>query len=100
MAARWPRPSRASSSKPRTASVYCLRGDAVPMSLSDLLERLGRNIFESPFGVDANPSESPEVAEIRFAILDQVKRKMQRTGGKLVFPYNFVRIHVRGVQES
>ena len=36
--------------------------------------------------------DSPEVAEIRIAVLDEVKKKVQRAGGKALFPYNIVRI--------
>ena len=44
--------------------------------------------------------EPPEVAEIRFALLDEVRKKSYRSGGKRVFPYNSVHIHVRGVEDS
>ena len=36
--------------------------------------------------------DSPEVAEIRIAVLDEVKKKIQRAGGQALFPYNVVRI--------
>ena len=69
------------------------------MNLSYIFEKLGRTIFEEPFDVGGK-QEPPEVAEIRFALLDEIRKKSHRSGGKRVFPYNFVRIHVRGVEDS
>lgn len=66
------------------------------MRLAELIERFGRSVFEAPFGAMAQTiGESPEVAEIRIAILDEVKKKIQRAGGKALFPYNVVRISIR-----
>ena len=66
------------------------------MRISDLIERLGRTVFEAPFGGGAQViGESPEVAEIRIAVLDEVKKKIQRAGGQALFPYNVVRIVIR-----
>ncbi|HEX5228804.1 MAG TPA: FHA domain-containing protein [Bryobacteraceae bacterium] len=66
------------------------------MKISELIERLGRTVFEGPFGATAQlVGESPEVAEIRIAVLDEVRRKIQRAGGEALFPYNLVRIHIR-----
>ena len=63
------------------------------MRLSELIERLGRTVFEAPFGALSQAiGDSPEVAEIRIAVLDEVKKKIQRAGGKALFPYNIVRI--------
>src|SRR6266436_8930136 len=39
--------------------------------------------------------DSPEVAEIRIALLDEIHKKIQRVGGKALFPYNVVRVIVR-----
>jgi hypothetical protein len=69
------------------------------MNLTHLFEKLGRTIFEEPFQIGGS-QEPPEVAEIRFALLDEVRKKSYRSGGKRVFPYNSVRIHVRGVEDS
>jgi pSer/pThr/pTyr-binding forkhead associated (FHA) protein len=69
------------------------------MNLSHIFEKLGRTIFEEPFKVGGE-HQPPEVAEIRFALLDEIRKKSYRSGGKRVFPYNFVRIHVRGVEDS
>ncbi len=66
------------------------------MKLSELIERFGRTVFEAPFGAMAQTiSDSPEVAEIRIAVLDEVGKKIQRAGGKALFPYNVVRIEIR-----
>ena len=63
------------------------------MKLADLIERLGRTVFEAPFGAMSQAiGDSPEVAEIRIAVLDEIKKKIQRAGGKALFPYNIVRI--------
>ena len=58
-------------------------------------------------GTSARPARTesllvapPEVAEIRFALLDEVRKKSYPSGGKRVFPYNFVHIHVKGVEDS
>jgi pSer/pThr/pTyr-binding forkhead associated (FHA) protein len=67
------------------------------MSLSDLIERLGKTIFEAPFDAAMAPTDAPELAEIRLAVLEKILQKGQRVSGKIVFPYNFVRIHMRGV---
>jgi len=66
------------------------------MRISELIERFGRSVFEAPFGAMAQTiGETPEVAEIRIAVLDEVKKKIQRAGGKALFPYNLVRISLR-----
>jgi hypothetical protein len=71
------------------------------MKISDLIERLGRTVFEAPFGATAQVmGESPEVAEIRIAVLDEVRKKIQRAGGHALFPYNVVRIQIRAAGEQ
>ena len=66
------------------------------MKISEIIERLGRTVFEAPFGANAQAiGESPEVAEIRIAVLDEVNKKIQRAGGQALFPYNVVRIQIR-----
>ncbi|HWC00766.1 MAG TPA: FHA domain-containing protein, partial [Bryobacteraceae bacterium] len=42
----------------------------------------------------------PEIAEIRLAILAEIRRKSHISGGRKVFPYNQLRIYLRGVDES
>jgi len=67
------------------------------MRISEIIERFGRTVFEAPFGAMAQTiGDSPEVAEIRIAVLDDVRKKIQRAGGKALFPYNVVRIAIRG----
>ena len=70
------------------------------MPLSELIEKLGRTIFEAPFGSTRIAKDAPELAEIRLAVLDEVKARSHRVSGKQVFPYNVVRIHLRGVPDS
>ncbi len=66
------------------------------MKIADVIERLGRSVFEAPFGARAQIlSDSPEIAEIRIAVLDEIQKKIQRAGGKALFPYNIVRILIR-----
>ena len=69
------------------------------MNLSHIFEKLGHAVFEAPFNAGGS-QEPPEVAEIRFALLDEIRKKSYRSGGKRVFPYNYVRINVRGVEDS
>src|SRR5436190_14798980 len=70
------------------------------MEISSVIEKLGRAIFEAPFGGGRISKDAPELAEIRLAVLDAVKKKSHRAGGKSVFPFNVVRIHLRGVPEE
>jgi hypothetical protein len=70
------------------------------MSLTDLIERLGKTIFEAPFDAALAPKDAPELAEIRLAVLEEIVKKGQHVGGRTVFPFNLVRIFVRGVSEE
>ena len=70
------------------------------MAISNVIERLGRAIFEAPFGGNRISKDAPELAEIRLAVLDAVKAKSHRASGKHVFAYNFVRVELRGVPEE
>ena len=70
------------------------------MALSTVIEKLGKAIFEAPFGANRISKDAPELAEIRLAVLDAVKAKSHRASGKSVFPYNLVRIHLRGIPEE
>ncbi len=67
------------------------------MAVSNIIERLGRAIFEAPFGGPKLSNDAPELAEIRIAVLDAVRAKAHKAGGKLVFPYNLIRINLLGV---
>ena len=73
------------------------------MSISDFLEKWGRTVFERPLAT-AEPGgagvEPPELAEIRLAVLDQVGEKSYRSGGRKVFPFDLLRIELRGLEES
>ncbi len=70
------------------------------MPISDVFEKLGKAIFESPFSASRLTAEVPELAEIRLAALDAIKSKSHRVSGKLVFPYNQVTVHLAGVPEE
>jgi FHA domain len=70
------------------------------MAISEMIERLGRVIFEAPFGGNRIAKDAPELAEIRLAVLDEVKSKSHRASGKHVFPYNVVRVHLLGVPDE
>ncbi|MBV8728701.1 MAG: FHA domain-containing protein [Acidobacteriia bacterium] len=70
------------------------------MNIADYLEKWGRTILEAPLTSRPNPEEPPELAEIRLAVLDQVREKSYRSGGRKVFPYDLLRIELRGVEQS
>ena len=70
------------------------------MAVSNVIERLGRAIFEAPFGTRKIAKDAPELAEIRIEVLDAVKAKSHRASGKNVFPYNLVRVLLLGVPEE
>ena len=70
------------------------------MALSNVFEKLGRAVFESPFGANRLAKDAPELAEIRLAALDAVKAKSHRVSGKHVFPYDLIRIELLGIPEE
>jgi FHA domain len=70
------------------------------MNLSDFLEKWGQTLLEAPLAGRPNPEEPPELAEVRLAVLDQVREKSYRSGGKKVFPYDLLRVELRGVGDS
>ena len=70
------------------------------MPVSNIIEKLGRAIFEAPFGSQKIAQDAPELAEIRIAVLDAVKAKSHRASGRNVFPYNLVRINLLGVPDE
>ena len=70
------------------------------MNLSEYLEKWGKTLFEAPLSAGKNPDEPPELAEIRLAVLDQIREKSYRSGGKKVFPYDLIRLERRGVEEA
>jgi hypothetical protein len=67
------------------------------MAVTEWIEKLGRAIFEAPFGSGEISRESPELAEIRLEVLRAVKSKTHRVSGREVFAYNQVLIRLRGV---
>ncbi|MBZ5618203.1 MAG: FHA domain-containing protein [Acidobacteriia bacterium] len=74
------------------------------MNINDYLEKWGRALFESSLAAKSGPeraSEEPEeLAEIRLAVLDKVREKSYRAGGRKVFPYDLLRIELRGVEQG
>jgi len=50
--------------------------------------------------VQLHGDEPPELAEIRLAILDRVREKSYRSGGRKVFPYDLVRVQLGGVEQA
>jgi hypothetical protein len=70
------------------------------MSIAEFLERFGKTLFEAPLASSPRADEPPELAEVRLAILDRVREKSYRSGGMKVFPYDRIRVEMRGVEES
>jgi hypothetical protein len=70
------------------------------MNMGQFLEKFGRTMFERPLTSSPDPDEPPELAEIRLAILDQVREKSYRSGGRKVFPYDLLRVELRGVEQA
>jgi hypothetical protein len=70
------------------------------MTMNDFLEKWGRTLFEAPLATATKSDEPPELAEIRLAILDRVREKSYRSGGRKVFPYDLVRVQLRGVEQA
>ena len=70
------------------------------MPIPNVIERLGRAIFESPFGANRIAKDAPELAEIRLAVLDAVKAKSHRVGGRNVFPFDLIRLRLLGIPQE
>jgi hypothetical protein len=70
------------------------------VAISTVFEKLGKAIFETPFGAHRIAKDAPEMAEIRVAVIDEVKAKSHRASGKHVFPYNLIEVELRGIPES
>ena len=70
------------------------------MTINDFLEKWGRTLFEAPLATATRADEPPELAEIRLALLDQIREKSYRSGGRKVFPYDLLRVQLRGVEEG
>jgi len=69
------------------------------MRLGEYLEKFGRTLFEAPLA-QGRAEEPPELAEIRLALLDQAREKIQRMGGRKVFPFDLLRVELRGAEEE
>jgi hypothetical protein len=70
------------------------------MTVTEFLEKWGRTIFEGPLARNPALESPPELAEIRFAVLDEVRRNSYRAGARQVFPFELVRVCMRGVEEG
>ena len=70
------------------------------MNVTEYLERWGRTLFEGPLAKHASLESPRELAEIRFAVLDEVRRHSYRAGARQVFPYDLVRVSMRGMEEA
>ena len=70
------------------------------MKLGEYIEKFGRTLFAAPLATGARPDEPPELAEIRLAVLDTVKEKSYRSGARKVFPYDLLRVELRGIEQS
>ena len=70
------------------------------MNVGQFLEKWGRTMFERPLATSPDPDEPPELAEIRLAVLDEVREKSYRSGGRKVFPFDLVRVELRGVEQN
>lgn len=68
--------------------------------MTNWIEKLGRTIFEAPFGGEQLVKDAPGMAEIRLAVLDDIRGKTQRVAGREVFPCNLVRLLIRGVSDE
>lgn len=70
------------------------------MTFANFIEKFGKTLFESPIAAVSKTDEAPEMAEIRLAVLDRVRESSYRSGGKKVFPYDLLRVEMRGVEEG
>jgi hypothetical protein len=70
------------------------------MNLNEFIEKWGQTLFEAPLSTRLTGDEPPELAEIRLALLDEARAKSYRSGAKKVFPYDLLRVELRGVEAS
>ena len=70
------------------------------MNLSEFIEKWGKTLIETPLVTSSHPEDPPELAEIRHAVLDEIRLKSYRAGAGKVFPFDLIRISIRGVEES
>jgi len=70
------------------------------MPSTNWMEKLGRAIFEAPFAGAQLTKDAPEMAEIRLAVIDEIRGRTHRVASREVFPFNIVRITLRGVPDD
>ena len=70
------------------------------MNISEFLERFGRTLLEAPLSTSTKAEVPAELAEIRLAVLDSLRAKTHRSGGRKVFPYDLVRVRMQGIEEE
>src|SRR5438046_2344561 len=70
------------------------------MTFTEYLEKWGKTMFEGPLASAAPNAAAPEFPEIRLAALEEVRRKSYRAGARKVFPFELIRVSLRGVEES
>jgi hypothetical protein len=68
------------------------------MTFTEFLEKWGKTVFEGPLATAQ--VAAPEFPEIRLAALEEVRRKSYRAGARKVFPFDLIRVSLRGVEES
>ncbi|HTS62529.1 MAG TPA: FHA domain-containing protein [Candidatus Acidoferrales bacterium] len=70
------------------------------MTFTEFLEKCGKTVFEKPLSGGTGDSSPREFAEIRLAALDEVRRKSYRAGARKVFPFELIRVSLRGVEQA
>jgi hypothetical protein len=70
------------------------------MTLTEFIEKWGKTLFEAPVAASAARAGVPEFAEIRLAVLEEAARKTYRAGAAKVFPFDLIRVSLRGVEEG
>jgi hypothetical protein len=70
------------------------------MNLTEFIEKWGKTLFEAPLATSAHPDDPPELAEIRHGVLDEIRGKSYRAGAGKVFPYDLIRVSMRGIEEG
>ena len=68
------------------------------MTFTEFLEKWGKTVFEGP--VSTAQAAAPEFPEIRLAVLEEVRRKSYSAGARKVFPFDLIRVSLRGVEQS
>src|SRR5213078_2642867 len=76
------------------------KGAGTAMTFTEFVEKWGKTLFEAPLAAGAQHVGAPEFAEIRLAALEEVRKKSYRAGARKVFPFDLIRVALRGVEES